>query len=396
MKGMFKTLALVAIATLALTGCYKHNPIDRNDGRDPHEGGGRTEEKLVVNERSDWSIRYVGREDYVNEEYGTVERVEHFELNYTGSGYYIVRIIRPADLKNAYDNDLADFFTYEAESLVSDAKKDNVNFYDYTDEVFTSRIKTIYFNRLRSDTWIAFLVELDKSGNPTGGYAEAGFSVKEEVASEAYKAWLGDWRVSNGLVGYDLTVSALDNNYLYRVDGWERGPAAAFQMDQEYLETEFEASDGFMYFVSLFLGAYDDEDFGYGTVDELFMGNIFDSNGLTIITDEGLDLAVAIPTEDGAELQPMRVTIGTDSGDYTTTFHSMQYYMWAHDTGEWHPYNQSVAELPLTMTRLTGTRAEVLAPAKERTATKASIHHAQPKAGASGRKSVAKKAVRMK
>jgi hypothetical protein len=74
----------------------------------------------------------------------------------------------------------------------------------------------------------------------------------------------------------------------------------------------------------------------------------------------------------------------------------MQYYMWAHDTGEWHPYNSNVAALPLTMTRLPGTRADGLAPAKERTATKASIHHGQPKAARGARKSVAKKAVRMK
>lgn len=394
MKRMFKTLALVAIATLALTGCYKHNPIDRNDGRDPHEGGGRTDEKLVVNERSDWSIRYIAREDWVNDD-GSVDRVEHFEMKYTGSDYYIVRIIRPADLKNAYDNDLADFFTYEAESLVSDAEKDNVNFYNYTDEVFTSRITTIYFNRLRSDTWIAFLVELDKSGKPTGSYAEADFSIKQEEASEAYNQWLGNWLVSNGKVGYELAVTALDNNYLYRVDGWECGDAAGnFQMDQEYLETEFWS--GNMYFTSQYLGTYDDQDFGYGTVDELFMGNIFDSNGITIITDEGLDLAVAVLTEDGADLVPGEVTLNTDNGEYTTTFDSMQYYMWAHSTGEWHPYHDSVAKLPLTMTRLRGTRSTGYELAPERTATKASIHHAQPKAGASGRKTVAKKAVRMK
>jgi hypothetical protein len=74
----------------------------------------------------------------------------------------------------------------------------------------------------------------------------------------------------------------------------------------------------------------------------------------------------------------------------------MQYYMWDHANGGWHTYNANVAELPLTMTRLAGTRAEGLAPAKERTATKASIHHGQPKAGRSARNSVAKKTVRMK
>ena len=402
MKTLFKTFALAAIASLAITGCIKHEPYGHQTpyegGEGGHGGGGSTEEKLVLNERADWSVRYVAREDWVNDD-STVEQVEHFKFAYNGKGYYIVRMVRPDDFKNAYNSDAAAFFKYEAESLLADAKNDGVNFWQYTDEVFDSTITDIYFNRLRSGTWIAFMIELDSKGAVTGNYAEATFTLQEEVASESFKKWLGAWRVSNGLVGYDLDISSIDNNFIYRIDGWERGAAVSFQMDQEYLEGEFWAPNGFLYITSQFLGSYNDTDFGYGDVDELFMGNIYDSNGLTVITDEGLDLAVMVPMgEDTAELQAMNVTLKTDSGDYTTPFYSMQYYMWAHQTGEWHPYNSNagLVQLPLTMTRLRGTRAEELAPAKERTATKASIHHAQPKAGQSSRKSVAKKAVRMK
>ena len=394
MKRLFKSITLAAIASLALTGCFKHDPIVRPGGHEPGGNGREEEVKLVVNERSDWSVRYVAREDWVNDD-GSVDRVEHFKFNYTGKGYYIVRLVRPEDFEGVYESDAAAFFTYEAESLVEDAKKDNVNFWDYTDEVFTSRISDIYFNRLRSGNWIAFLIELDGKGNVTGDYAEVSFTIQEEAATESFSKWLGNWRASNGLVGYDLTISSLDNNYLYRIDGWECGQAASFQMDQEYLEGEFYAPNGFLYIVSQYLGTYDDEDLG--TVDELFLGNIFDSGGLTIIEDEGLDLAVMVPQEENlAELQALEVTLSTANGDYTTPFHSMQYYMWAHDDGSWHPYNGSVAQLPLTMTRQPGTKAADAAPAKERPATKASIHHAQPKAGQASRKSVAKKAVRLK
>ena len=401
MKTLFKTLALAAIASLAITGCIKHEPYghrtDQEEGQGGH-GGGNTEEKLVLNERSDWSVRYVAREDWVNDD-SSVEPVEHFKFAYNGKGYYIVRMVRPDDFKNVYQSDAAAFFQYEAESLLTDAKNDGVNFWQYTDEVFDAKISDIYFNRLRSGTWIAFMIELDTNGKVTGSYAEVTFTIQEEAATEAFSKWLGAWRVSNGLVGYDLDISSIDNNFIYRIDGWERGAAVSFQMDQEYLEGEFWAPNGFLYIVSQYLGSYDDTDFGYGTVDELFMGNIYDSNGLTVITDEGLDLAVMVPTgQDAAELQPLEVTLATNSGDYTTKFYSMQYYMWAHDTGEWHPYNENAGQvqLPLTMTRLSGTRAESVAPAKERSASRASIHHAQPKAGQSARKSVAKKAVRMK
>lgn len=400
MKNMIKTFALAAIAALALTGCIKHEPYGHRPGPDDgggnggHGGGTPSEEKLVLRERTDWKVQYLSREDWVNDD-GTLEKVEHFSFLYNGSGYYIVRLVRPDDFKNAYDSDAAAFFTYEGKSLVEDAKNDGVDFWQYTDEVFTSKIKDIFFNRLRSGTWIAFMIEMDANGKVTGDYAESTFTIQEEVATEAFSKWLGTWRASNGLVGYDLDISSIDNNFIYRIDGWERGPAVSFQMDQEYIEGEFWEPDGCLYIVSQFLGAYDDDNLG--TVDELFMGNIFDSSGIVLITDEGLDLA-RMYTTDGktAELQPQNVTLKTDSGDYTTKFHSMQYYMWAHETGEWHAYNSNVAALPLDMTRLPGTRAEGLAPSKERAATKASIHHSQPKAAQGARKSVAKKTVRMK
>ena len=402
MKNVIKTFALAAIAALALTGCIKHEPYghrpypDDGGGDGGHGGGGgNNQEQLIVREHAEWAIQYVGREDFLND-FGEIERVERFSHKYSGTGYFIIRIVRPEDFKNAYQSDAAGFFTYEAESLLADAKNDGVNFWQYTDEVFDAKTPDILFNRLRSGTWTAFLIELDNTGKVTGNYAETTFTLQQETASAAYNKWLGSWRVSNGLMGFDLDITALDNNFLYRIDGWERGQAVAFQMDQEYLEGEFWDPNGFLYIRSQFLGTYADDNLG--TVDELFRGNIFDSNGLTIITDEGIDLAVMVPMDGGtAELQPMEVTLKTDSGDYTTKFHSMQYYMWAHKTGEWHPYNANVPQLPLTMTPLTRTRAdEGLAPARERAATKASIHHSQPKAAQGARKSVAKKAVRMK
>lgn len=390
-------IATVATAALALTGCFKSDPVNRHDGREPGgNGGGRQEqEKPVATERSDWAIRYVAREDWVNDD-GSVDKVEHFNLSYTGNGYYIIRLVRPSDLETAYGNDAMGFFSFESQTLLADAEADNVNFYQYTDEVFTNKIKDVYFNRLRSGTWIAFLIELDNAGKATGNYAEADFSIQEEVASEAFSRWLGAWRVSNGLAGYDLNISSIDNNFIYKIEGWEQGQSVSFQMNQEYLEGEFWAPNGCLYIVSQYLGTYDDTDFGYGKVDELFMGNIFDSGGITVITDEGLDLAVMTPVEDGFELQPMEVSLETNSGKYTTVFHSMQYYMWVHSTGEWHSYNANAVELPLRMTKLDGTRSSGIAPSKARAVTKASIHHGQPKAGGTARKSVAKKTVRVK
>ena len=396
---MFRTIALAAIASLAFTGCIKHEPYGHNT--DPGHGhgghGGNTEEKLVLKERSDWSIKYVAREKRLNESIGEVETVEHFSFDYKGNGYYIVRMITKQNYEdpNVYNKDAAAFFKYESDCLLADAKKDGVNFWQYTDEVFDSHITDIYFNRLRSGTWIAFMIELDSNGKATGNFAETTFTLKEEKATDSFSKWLGTWRASNGLMGYDITISSIDNNFLYRIDGWECGPAVTCQMNQEYLEAEFYEKNGFLYIRSQFLGSYDDENLG--TVDELFMGNIFDSKGLTIITDEGIDIAVMVPQgEDTAELQGAEVIIDAGGREYKTFFHSIQYYMWAHKDSNWYPYNENVADLPLTMTKLPGTKAAEAPLAKERTATKASVHHGQPKAARGSRNNVAKKAVRVK
>ena len=394
---MFRTIALAAIASLALTGCIKHEPYGHHTDPGPDNGGhhgGNTEEKVVLNERSDWSISYVTRIDDVNEA-GELEQWERFHPVYTGKAYYIIRLVRPDDFKNAYKNDAASFFTFEAESLLADANNDGVKFWQYTDEVFDAKTPDIEFRRLRSGTWIAFLIELSSECKVTGNYTETTFTIEEEQATESFSKWLGTWRATNGLMGYDLTISSLDNNFIYRIDGWEVGQAAAIDMNLEYLEGEFWAPNGYLYIRSQFLGSYDDDNLG--TVDELFMGNIFDSNGLKLITDEGIDIAVMVwQGEEKAELQGADVTIKTNNGDYDTKFHSIQYYMWAHKDSNWYPYNENVAELPLTMTKLAGTRASEAPLSKERTATKASIHHSQPKAGRSSRNSVAKKAVRVK
>ena len=384
--------------------------IDKNYTNDPRtatvtvSADGVPDESFVISqesgdisgslvERFDWSVRYVGREDWTNDD-GSVDRVEHFKLTYKGNGYYIIRHIRPEDLHYVYQNDLTSFFKYEAERLLDDARADGVNFWQYTSEVFNSNITDIYFNRMRSGTWSTYLIELDTQGNVTGHYAMSTYTIQQEVATEAFSKWLGDWRVSNGLTGYDLSISSIDNNFIYRIDGWECGMAVSFQMNMEYLEGEFWAADGRLYITSQFLGSYEDTDFGYGTVDELFLGNIMESGKLTTITDEGIDIAVMVPQgSDTADLQPASVIVSTNNSQYQTKFHSMQYYMWDHENQGYHPYNVNAGgfQFPFTMTRLRGTRSVSIAPAKVRATSKASIHHSQPKSGEAAQKNIARK-----
>lgn len=392
MKTLFKTFALAAIASLAVTGCIKHDPFDHHTdydgGHGSHGGGGGGQETVTpkANVREDWSIQYIGREDYVND-YGEVEEVERFRFKYKGTGRFLFRTIRPQDFDSVYKNDEVAFFQYEAETLGENGETFNADTYD------------VLFNRMMSGNWLAFMFDLDKDGKPTYDYAELSFTIQEEDALDSYAKWLGDWRVMSGTVGYDIHIDHIDNNFLYEITGWECGDAVNFQMNMEYLEGEFWKPDGCLYIRSQYLDTYEDKDFGYGDVDEVFLGNIFDSNGLTIITDEGIDVAQMVMLEkDVAELRAANVTLETDNGTYVTQFHSMQYYMWDHKNQEYHPYNSNAGnfKFPFSMTRLPGTRSAGSASVKARTATKVSVHRGQPKVAQGARKTVAKKAVRMK
>ena len=399
MKNLFKIIALAAIASLAITGCIKHDPYDRwpdegqggNHGHGGGSGGGGGSEKVDpgTKARDDWSFTYLGLEDYHNPD-GGMEEVERFRFVYKGTGRFLFRVIRQEDFTNNYKGNMVDFFMDEVNSLGEDG------------ETFGAETYDVLFNRMLSGSWIGFMFEAkkDAKGNVESfDYHEQTFTIREQDATAAYEAWLGAWRVMSGTVGYDIYIDHIENNYLYKITGWECGSAVNFQMDQEYLEGEFWKYDDCLYIRSQYLGTYNDTDFGYGDVDEVFLGNIFDSNGLTTIIDEGIDVAQMVMVEkDAAELRAMPVKIQTASGEYETAFYSMQYYLWDHKNQEYHPYNQNAGnfKFPFTMTRLPGTRAEALEPVPDRAVTKESIHRYQPKVAKGGRNSVAKKTVRIK
>ena len=397
MKNLFKTFALAAIATLAITGCIKHDPYgrwpDEGQGGGHGHGGGSGGTETVdpgTKARDDWSFTYLGLEDYRNPDTGGMEEVERFRFVYKGTGRFLFRVIRKEDFTNNYNDRMVDFFLDEVNNLGENG------------ETFGSETYDVLFDRMRCGSWIGFMFEAkrDAKGNVESfDYREQTFTIREQEASAAYEAWLGDWRVMSGTVGYDIRIEHLENNFLYKITGWECGDAVTYQMDQEYLEGEFWKFDDCLYIRSQFLGTYKDTDFGYGDVDEVFLGNIFDSGGRLVVEDEGIDVAQMVMLDkDAAELRGASVRLATNDGYYDTTFYSMQYFMWDHKGQEYHPYNQNAGgfKFPFTMTRLPGTRSGSVAPVQDRAATKESIHRYQPKVAQGGRNGVAKNTVRLK
>ena len=384
MKTLFKTFALAAIASLAITGCIKHEPYGHQtpyEGGEGGHGGGNTEEKLVLTERSDWSVRYLGRDHVVYDD-GTSAVLEKFQLGCTGAINVFPLIISPDDLKNVYNNDLVEFFTYEVNLLQQDAKANPSTALSDLG-VYSGKQTNVWFNRHMHGTWILFVPELDGKLNLTGKYAEYAFTIQEEEATEAFKRWYGTYHVTDGYGAFDIVVSDADANYLYYIDGWETGRSVSQQMDGErdWIYARFD--DGRLIFYAQFLQT---EEYDGITVDEVFAGTYLTqtSDSIGDLDWEGVDyednLAFMVQEGDKLWLQPW--TIVLDNG-YSFTYASMRYSrLWFTNNGNtvnWAFYNTAgVPLLPAEVTAIPGTRSSVSAPAV-RLRNKGTVHRDQLK-----------------
>ena len=388
---MKKWMTLAALL-LAVAGCTKHTVRERGNTDIPES---HTVE-ITLQKRSDWTLQYLGREDYTEDNNRKI-RVEHVKVTCPGADYYILRTIPAADLRDPeiYNNDRKAFFEEEAQYIRSEAASfgDKVTDYFYIEEMHDYLL-----DRMRMGDWLLFLIGMDKDGYITGDYAELAFTLAEETPSEEYLRWIGDWTLTGGGITYPVRIEQAEANIAYRFHGWETGESIDQQkgtvMDQEYLETYFDFDNNNMYFTSQYLGTYEDNGVN---LDELFLGKVDikgakdpANNGIWIITDEGLDLAAAVlaaDMPDKATVTGCNVSVFIGDDEFQSVFSYMQYiaaYMNGNQV-EYKEYNDITPAFPLTMTRAS---APHLAPAATRAAsatqlrpvTRASIHHAQPRA----------------
>lgn len=361
-----RILLVVAIAIAALSGCRKHDKPERqhNDGTENSGGNGQGQQQgqatfnLVQN--TSWTVTYDGRE--VRNGY----KVEVINVdNIPANVIYIVSVINRENYAT-YGGDIEQFMKNELEAA--------------GDYIYEGSPEEILFDPFRHGTWYAFIMALDSNHNLTGEYAYSKFTVEEEAATEDFSKWLGNWTATQGQYSYDLTISSIENNFIYKVEGWETGKYLQEQMNQEYLETFYDG--GLMYFVSQYIGSYEENN---TTMEECFLGEIdydgiLNEQGVYLIQDEGIDLAYATLLSDGtADITPCQVTTtigtGNKSEEFTTTFFDMKYFVWSVGEGQWYHYNDDVATLPMTMKR------SEAAPASTKAVTVLRAHNNRPLRG---------------
>ena len=224
-------------------------------------------------------------------------------------------------------------------------------------------------------------------GKVSGDYAQTTVVFEQETATAEYKKWLGEWLVLDAdcEVGYNIVISPSESNWLYRVDGWEMGKSICTSdgtvMDQEYIETRFDRNTGNMVFFSQYLGGYNDDQWGW--LDEYFLGNIIDTQGVQGITDTGLDIANAVLADGSttvATVEPGTVWLRVNNKDVKMTYGSMCYWNVDSQSEEpaWFRYNTNNPEFPMSMTRTKSTGTVLIAP--EREVNGCTIHRNQPRA----------------
>lgn len=339
---------LAIAAMIVLGGCSTRIEPYRPSGGGSHSGGGSgsggttPQPTVQVTERTDWKVEYKGRVDY-KEDDGTVSRVEEFFFNYTGDNLFFLVTLSDEDYANFYDSQVKNLIDGEVKDLNTRAQNEGKQV-SGMDNVYTKRIKTLYADIMIHGWYNAFLVELDRNGKATYNYCRADMEVKEEEASPDYLGWLGTWNVSDGYVGYDIQVTAIENNYLYRVDGWETGPAAGstqMNQDDDWIEARL-IDDGTLSFFIQFIASYENYE-SLGNVDYMFVGTYVESTGEKVDDWEGWEIAWAENDGNGKTvLCAANTEYEVDGKVYKPHFNGMRYSLYSYKDESWHHFHDAV------------------------------------------------------
>lgn len=365
---------LAIAAMILLSGCTG----TRTDYYRPHGGGGTqpttpTTPTTQLYERTDWSVQYRGRTLYE----GLMQ--EEFQFNYPGDNYFILRTVTEDDFVNLYNGNLKTFIDEEVAATLQTAKNQDVSF-TALNEVFDKKVKTFYSSILIHNEYTTYLIEIAKNGKPTYHYCKGTANVVEEAATAEYSAWLGVWHVGDRYRFYDIEVSPIENNYFYRVDGWEAGAGADVEMNQEddWIETRL-MDDGTLSFFIQFIARYENYE-NLGTVDYMFVGTYVESSGEKVDDWEGWEVGWAEDNGASVVLNAGNTEFEVNGKVYKPAYNSMRYSIYSDKDQLWYHFNQKVPEFPMTMVKTKASVREDRTPLH----TINYVRRTQPKAAVNG------------
>ncbi|MBO7197876.1 MAG: hypothetical protein J6V28_03670 [Tidjanibacter sp.] len=245
---------------------------------DNGEGGGGGGEVNGMRENSAWSVEYIGAGTLYEQNFDHIVKVTSVDKN-----PYLMTVVYATEWDPTQLRELANY-------VVADLKNYIDEFNDYygssstiADWLFVGDGYDAF--NLVPGYYKAVALGVDEKGEVTGLYAVSEtFEVKEQTASAAFRAWLGNWDiVGNNEVTYTINLSnGLANKFFY-MSYWEGDMDFVVQVDYN---AELDAI--FFYSQSI----QEDVNFGdYGYGDLYFLG--LDREGGLYTTESG-DYGIAI------------------------------------------------------------------------------------------------------
>ena len=194
---------------------------------------------------------------------------DNFEISSSDDETYVVLPIKVSDFGDYYKNDkraLFEDFHSDFGLAVGASQWQNV---------LKEGDITWQEQRLRSSDWIVFMIGIDTDGELSGLYQEYRFSIEQEIATDEYNRWLGQWKVINGegVELFDIHILPSENNLWYYLAGWEGDNLYFDTYDQTLMiETFFNKSNGKMEFISQYVNTMMTD---YETIDFYFSGTFY-------------------------------------------------------------------------------------------------------------------------
>lgn len=273
-------------------------PGEGGGGTGGGDTGGEVVNGMKINKA--WTVNYVGEGVLYGEQYDNVVTV-----NSTDRNTYAITVVY-ASLWDV--NDLYEMAVLFAEDMM--AYVDEYN--DYYGTSYT--VADLLYSGTASDAfdldpgyYMAVALGITPEGKVSGLYnVSEVFEVKEQIPTEEYKAWIGDWTIAGeNCVNMNVTLSRHVTNksfWMFGYEGFEDIP-----VDVEYSK---ERNDLTFYAQlvqeNCYLEEYD------ATVNMYFLGGDVDDNFYTV-TDGNYGIAIAGVLDDG---QRALVRYGVNTPNY--------------------------------------------------------------------------------
>lgn len=244
-------------------------------------GGGNTGGGEIINgmrENSAWSVEYIGAGTLYEEEYDNIVKVTSVDNN-----PYMMTVVYASEWDPTQLRDLAELLVDSTVAYVEEFNSYYGTSYTLEDMLFVGDGYDAF--NLYPGYYMALAIGVTPEGAVSGYYAVSDvFEVKEQVASAAFRAWLGNWDVvGNNDVTYRVNLSnGLANKYFY-MSYWEG--------DMDFVvKVDYNADlDALFFYSQTIQEEVNFGDYGYGN---LYFYGIDREGGL--YTNEGGDYGIAI------------------------------------------------------------------------------------------------------